>query len=201
MKFKLRFLLTISMALLVHSMTDAQIFLQTLPGQSKVTIKGTSTMHDWEMQAVDFDIRAELETDGPEIKFNNILFSGKAAGLKSKHDLMDVKAREALKYKQNPEIIFQQKDFTIIQHQGMEFKGKVLGKLSIAGVSKNIEIPFDGTFKSNQILAVNGSLNLKMSEFGIKPPTAIMGTIKTGDDILLIFNLELKSDKMLTLLK
>jgi len=61
------------------------------------------------------------------------------------------------------------------------------GTLAIAGVSKAVELQavyetVDGK------LNFKGSYALKMSDFGIQPPTMMMGTIKTADNIEIIFN-------------
>ena len=35
-----------------------------------------------------------------------------------------------------------------------------------------------------------GSYTLKMTDFSVKPPTAMFGTIKTGDEITVKFNVD-----------
>jgi hypothetical protein len=37
-----------------------------------------------------------------------------------------------------------------------------------------------------------GSKKLKMTDYKIKPPTALMGTLTTGDDIEIVFTITLK---------
>ena len=37
---------------------------------------------------------------------------------------------------------------------------------------------------------VKGEVPLKMSDFGIDPPTAMMGTLKTGNEVVIKYNLE-----------
>jgi hypothetical protein len=40
-------------------------------------------------------------------------------------------------------------------------------------------------------MQISGSKKLKMTEFDMVPPTALMGTIKTGDEVTVTFNLNL----------
>ena len=41
----------------------------------------------------------------------------------------------------------------------------------------------------DQIINIKGEKTLKMSDFDVKPPTALLGTLKTGNDITIKFNL------------
>jgi polyisoprenoid-binding protein YceI len=111
---------------------------------------------------------------------------------------MDEKALDALKSKQHPEIKFSQSEGITVTTQGKNFNGTLQGKLEIAGTSRTINVPFTGTVKSDQVVAVNGIVKLKMSDFGIKPPTAMMGTIKTGDDFELEYRIEFKTDQSIS---
>ena len=38
---------------------------------------------------------------------------------------------------------------------------------------------------------VSGAYPMKMTDFGIEPPTALLGTMTTGDDVTINFNLTL----------
>jgi hypothetical protein len=58
----------------------------------------------------------------------------------------------------------------------------------LAGVTKRISVPFTGVQAGDKV-SINGSKELKMSEFNIKPPTAMLGTLKTGDQVTVAFQL------------
>lgn len=58
-----------------------------------------------------------------------------------------------------------------------------MGKLTIAGKTKLTDLVATLTYNAgNKTFNCTGTKKLKMSEYGVKPPTAMMGTIKTGDD-------------------
>jgi len=200
MKTKVQILMVV-VNLLISSTLAAQISFRNIPSQSKVTVKGTSSLHDWEMTSSDMNVEMEMDQNGNELIISGLSFRGDATGLKSGHDLMNNKAYEALKSKQHPEIIFRQSGVKIESFQGNDFKGKVLGKLEIAGVTQNVEIPFSGTVKSDQQVSVSGSVKLRMSNYAMKAPTAMMGTIKTGDEVTLEYQVMMQSDKTLSSLK
>jgi hypothetical protein len=55
-------------------------------------------------------------------------------------------------------------------------------------VTKRIQLTFAGTHTGNKI-TIKGSKELNMNDFKIKPPTAMMGTLKTGEQITVSFQL------------
>ena len=58
-----------------------------------------------------------------------------------------------------------------------------VGILSIAGERKNVSIPFSGKFNSDNHFVVTGKEIIDMTEFDIKPPTAMLGALKTGEKV------------------
>jgi hypothetical protein len=45
----------------------------------------------------------------------------------------------------------------------------------------------NGTREPGGAYVLTGQLPIRMSDYGIKPPTAMMGTIKTGNDVKVTF--------------
>jgi polyisoprenoid-binding protein YceI len=62
------------------------------------------------------------------------------------------------------------------------------GNLTIAGVTKPVKFKSEYQVKGSDV-HFTGSYSFKMTDFGIDPPTAVMGTIKTGDEIVVRFDL------------
>ena len=65
------------------------------------------------------------------------------------------------------------------------------GTYTIAGVSKEHKTQVK-TSVANGIVNLNGSDKITFKEFGMKSPTAMLGTIKTGEDLTIKFNLNFK---------
>lgn len=161
---------------------------------SEVKIKGTSNLHDWEMNLVASDLNAKFNTDKSGlISISSVDFTCKVSDIRSNNSIMDRKTYAALKAD----------DFKVIKlnissgnelssHEG-KFKGKLRGNLFISGITKEVDIPFSGTLNADNTISVEGSLELKMSDFNISPPTAILGTLKTGDEISVDFSFKLLS--------
>jgi polyisoprenoid-binding protein YceI len=60
------------------------------------------------------------------------------------------------------------------------------GTLRVAGVEKEISLPLATTLRNGKLL-VQGSVDLLMTDFGIAPPTAMMGVLKTDPKVTIRF--------------
>ena len=81
-------------------------------------------------------------------------------------------------------IKFTAKELTI---SGTKITGT--GQLTIAGKTKSIPVNFSYEKWNNDTFQVIGKVDIVMSEYGIDPPTAMMGAIKTGDKITIKFEI------------
>lgn len=69
------------------------------------------------------------------------------------------------------------------------------GTLQIAGVERPVHLPITAT-RAGDALRLQGSVPVLMTDYGIKPPTMMMGALKTADQVVVSFDiaLEAKSD-------
>ncbi len=70
----------------------------------------------------------------------------------------------------------------------------VLGKLSVAGITKNYEMVFNIKTLEENLYKITGSKKLSMFDFEITPPTAFFGLIKANDTLEIYFDLLVKVD-------
>lgn len=150
---------------------------QSITGKSmKVTVDGTSSLHDWTMNSTSATFSAQISGNA----LSNVVFKMPAKNLKStKGKMMDNKAHEALKADQASTISFTATSINI-------GKGTAQGKMSIAGVTKNVTFPVTVT-KSGSNYSIVGTYTGKMSEYGMKTP-GFMG-VKTGDQVKVSVNI------------
>jgi polyisoprenoid-binding protein YceI len=162
-------------------------------GEAVIVITGTSSLHDWEMVLNKFDCNVAFTNEGFRMTgIDKVSFSCKAADIKSNNKIMDRKTYDALKADVSPEIKFISVKTTELVAGDKSFSGKLIGKLIAAGETREITIPFEGTFTDNRIISVSGKTDLKMSDFNITPPTAMLGTLKTGNEISVSFSVKLQ---------
>ena len=162
-----------------------------LSSQSSVAVNGTSTLHDWTMTMEEVDGQANFSLDETgKLIAKNVRVELQAEKLKSKHTQMDKITYKALKTNKHPNIIFSAEELvsTKINDANQTLSGK--GKLSIAGVTKTINLKATCNVPTNGAITCRGSKNIKMTDYDIDPPTAMLGTIKTGDEITIAFSAE-----------
>lgn len=174
-----------------------------IKNQSSITINGTSSLHEWHENAADFNIAMKLSGEGALLPvIDRVVFTCKTASVKSDNSIMTNKTREALQADKHPEISFtSDKQSSLAFHKG-SFSSTITGDLVINGIKRNVSIPVEGSLTGNN-LNVKGSASLKMSDYDIRPPTAIMGTLKTGDEVTVYFDLKFEvpaGNKILSLI-
>jgi hypothetical protein len=165
-----------------------------------IKISGTSTLHDWKMYLKIFDCNANFIVEGSRLKgVDAVTFNCKTTDLKSDNSLMDKKTYSALKSGTFPEIKFNMISAMEISADNNKFVNNLRGKLFIAGKTIPVSIPINGTLSNINginIIHVSGETELKLSDFDISPPTAMMGVLKTGDKITVSFSLQFQQKSM-----
>ena len=68
----------------------------------------------------------------------------------------------------------------------------VTGDLTIAGITKIISFNLVYDQPNRGDIIFTGSKDLKMTDFQITPPVVLMGSIKTGDEITIEFQVSFK---------
>lgn len=154
--------------------------------RSEMTIYGTSNVHDWEEDVETIKGTMSAETSGSVINSVTALrVTIPVKSIKSGKSAMDKNTYNALKADKYANIEFVLKSVRI---EGSKIY--CTGTLTIAGTTKTISIPVNYTANGSQI-TVKGSYKMKMTDFKIDPPTAMFGTIYTGDEVELKFNIVL----------
>jgi len=185
-------LLFLGLGLMLFVNAFAQVKYSSKNNLSLV-VSGTSTLHDWDMKSADgaFEGTFTLNAAGAITAVSGISFTTTAKALKSGHGAMDKNAYKALKVDQNATIHFRAASGTVSAVDATNFVVKSMGKLTIAGTSKDVEISATCKVNPDRTINIMGSKKLAMKEFSMEPPSFMMGTIKTGNDVTLKFDLKL----------
>jgi hypothetical protein len=185
MKTKLILIAVVALLFLQPNFLSAQAFkVKTY----KMTIKGTSSLHDWESEVEKLECNASYLVDANTlIDIKNVLVKIPVQSIKStKGNMMDNKTQDAFKYHKNPWIIFTLSSEKIDPN---DLTAELKGTLAMAGTTKAIDLVISYKMLPNGDLQFTGSKKIKMTEFNMEPPTAMMGTIKVGDEVVIGFNL------------
>ena len=159
-------------------------------------ISGTSTLHDWTMKSVKAQCVAvfQFNAAGQITGLEQLTFSTPANALKSDHTAMDNNAYKALKTSNDPFITYTLTSVNISPTPGSGSATTVTcsGKLTIAGATRDAQLIAICKPNADNTITVTGTNNISMKDFSIDPPTFMLGTIKTGNNITLAFTLTLK---------
>lgn len=160
--------------------------------QASMSVSGTSSLHDWESDVTALTARGRMNFGTTLESISELQVTVKVRDIKStKGSIMDNKTYEALKSDAHPNITYRLGRVKSITPSAKGFTVVTEGQLTIAGVTKTVDITAEGSRQSDGSVVFQGSKALKMTTFGISPPTAMMGTMKTGDDIKVNFKVTL----------
>ena len=106
-----------------------------------------------------------------------------AATLTSPREGLDKNMHKALKVTEHPEITFQ-----LARFEGAGPAGAVrgVGTLTIAGVQREVTLALK-VQRNDATFTVTGEVNLLMTDFGIAPPKAMLGMLKTDPKVTVTF--------------
>jgi hypothetical protein len=152
-----------------------------------VTIHGTSNLHNWDekVEKVSGQGVIKWNSDG-SFDLTNISINMDVQSIKGSLEVMNKNTYKALKGDKNPRITFViNTPIHSIAASGTVVTAK--GDLSIAGVTRTLDIRVKLGMQGKNKLIFEGSQGIKMSDFGVTPPTAIFGALKTGDAITITF--------------
>lgn len=161
-------------------------------GTSTISIDGTSTLHEWTMTSKEgvYDAVFETNSQGIPVRLTSLVVSLPAESLKSGKSAMDKNAYNALKTDVHKQITF--------QLVSSKIEGKIIqcaGKLKIAGTTKTVDLEAVYEILPTGALQFKGSEKIVMTDYGVEPPSFMFGSVTTGDEITVSFDVTLAPKK------
>lgn len=158
----------------------------TLSSQSKVVIDGDSSLHKWSCTASVAQTSAELDTSLPQL-VRALTVQIPVAGIECGNGTMNGKLRDALGADKHPIIEYRFSSAERIDGEGVRLRAT--GTLTVAGKSQPLIVPVDAALDTDGSAIAMGSVSFAMSQFGIEPPTAMLGVLTTADRVTIRFEL------------
>ena len=153
---------------------------------SSIIVSGTSTLHDWHVDGEEQTGFLKV-TEDDKFSINELNFKVKAESLKSGKTSMDKNTYKALNTDKYKDIVFSYtKTNSVVKKGEGHYMITASGKLTISGVTKTIDLDLE-VFKDGDLVKINGKKDMLMTDFGIDPPKALLGTIKTGNEITITY--------------
>lgn len=180
----------LSSALLLLALPAAAVEL-TLAPSSVLWIEGDSTLHPYSSTSTAVAAALALEAPGDAAGAlaakapARMTFTVPVASLKSAHGGLDKNLRKTLDAAAHPDITFTLRSYKV---DGASVTAE--GELRVAGKSRAVLLSSRLEARGGALF-LEGAQPLKMTDFGIKPPTMMLGAVKTSDDVTVRWRLEL----------
>ncbi len=176
--------------LLAAAMAPAQDTYRGKPG-SKLTIDGDSNVHKWKVESLAVGgvfklTAANLAKTGPVDAAAKVTLITRS--LKSNNKRMDEVMHAALNADTHKTIEFDLDQLMVTQIKDKEASCQCRGTVKINGKTKVITLPVTILERGDK-LTVKGATELKMTDFGIKPPAPQLptGSVTTKDEVKIAF--------------
>jgi hypothetical protein len=164
-------------------------------GTAKLTLAGTSNIHAYTASTTAIRVtRVQLGAAPAGDLLEQAVNPGvveafevtiPAKSLASEKDGLDKNMHKALKADEHPEITFKLLRF---ENRPAPATGlRAIGVLRVAGVDRQVAIDI-ATERKDAALLVKGTLALLMTDWGIEPPKAMMGMLKTDPKVTITFD-------------
>lgn len=171
--------------------------LQLEPG-SQLSFDGTSTLHGFTCTTT--SLQAYIDVD-PSYATKDL--SAIAKPIASVKVVIPVKSLQCggeleknmfktLKADQYPTITYTLGTYEVASGSASatSFAAQTNGTLNIAGKDNPIAMRVDAARLANGVVTATGQRAIKMSDYGIKPPTFMLGTLRVGNQITVKYTLK-----------
>lgn len=163
----------------------------------EMQIEGTSNLQSWSAEVERLNGSFSVTLDNGRItELHDVNLRIDATSIKgSEGRRMDSKIYESLNTSSHPQITFVLRDVTSLAENPGTYRIGTRGVLTVAGVSRVVNLNTVGRVLPNGDLEFSGTHQIKMSDFRISPPTALLGTLRTGDEVTLNYKVVLQANR------
>src|SRR5215213_4306339 len=173
------------------------VSLELRPG-SELSFEGTSTLHAFHCKTSKLQATVQVDAAYSEARLSEL-----RRPLKTLEVVIPVKSltcgnkgleenmRKTLKADQYPDIRYELSTYQIPSTSLTDngFTLQTIGELTVAGKQTTVEIPIKAERLSDGNATATATQSVQMTDFGIKPPVFMLGTLRTGNKISVSFKL------------
>lgn len=169
----------------------------TLMDKSTMQIEGTSNVHDWtaDVEQLNFDITfnvSALASDSLSNPVETLSLTIPVDKMESGKGGLDRRMHDALKKDDHPNIIYELLSSEVTETSDSTFQLNTTGTVTIAGVSRDISFPVQGTIQDDGTYKFTGNYEINMEDYDVDPPTAMFGAVRSGEMVTISFELFFK---------
>lgn len=165
--------------------------------ESRLWLEGSSNLHDWSCDATEVSAEMIVRTNRDSstqaetpTTVDRVTVSVPVQRIECANRQMNGNLRKTLRAKDHPVIEF---SMTGGELGAPAEKGRLTvsarGDLTVAGTTLAIALEAEGRDTGDGALRITGAQEILMTDYGISPPTALMGLLKTDNRVLVRFDL------------
>jgi polyisoprenoid-binding protein YceI len=142
------------------------------------------------------DVKGSINLEGDNLQRMRLELTVNANSLEvidhvsaaDRHEVEDRMRREVLETGRYPEIVFRSSEVSLSPIARGRHHFRMTGQLSLHGTTRGYQVEGE-LVVYDDALRIRGERPLAMSEYGIKPVTALAGTIRLKDEVMLSYDL------------
>ena len=184
--------IAILLVLLSPQVIMAQSIYKLTPNKNaKVIVNGKSNVHDWEMTSTGIESQGVFKFNSKDelIGLSVFNFTVLAKSLKSGKSSMDSRTYKSIKADEFPKISYKLTYAEVTMVQANKYSIQTTGLLTIAGKTQSISMKVMALVNADQSISCHGAEKLMLTDYGIEPPSFMLGAMKVGNDLIIKFDL------------
>ena len=178
--------------------------LAVTPGPGSILwLEGTSTVHDFSSRSKEVEVELTRDSSAAQpadvaallalirsSAVRGVLVRVPVRTLKSEKAALDKNLRKAMRAEEFPNVAFQLKHYELEPRPAADdtIAIEAEGSLTVAGKERAIKL-VARAYRAAEGVWLEGSETLRMSDYGIKPPTMMLGVLKVADPITVRYRL------------
>jgi hypothetical protein len=173
--------------------------LHSLQPESRLWLEGGSTVRSYKCAATELVGEVRTTPDQPLPPLGELRAVVREAGitvpvakLDCDNGTMNGHMRNALNAKEHETIAYRLDTFEVTAGGEAEGQVEMKGWLTIAGQERPVAFPAEIALNPDGTLRLQGQVELDMTEFGVKPPRLMLGTLKVHDNVTVHFDVAFK---------
>lgn len=172
-----------TLVIIAMLLSTAGFAQQLIENSVKITLSGTSTIHEWDMMSTEGSFSGKLAKNA----ITNVSFVVPVKSLVSGKSAMDRNTYNAMNADKYENIVF-----AADMIETLNGNAEVKGKMIINNVAKEMIVPMTVTRDADDYI-LQGFTQIRMTDFNVEPPKFMMGSVKTGEVVSVKFIVSIKA--------
>ena len=177
--------------------------------ESKIGLSGTSTLHAWTCGSSQLSAKIAVEPEA--LKKGGALEARSPLTVKVSVPVKAIKCEKGAKMEENlykalKADAFPAIDYALESHEIVasredpdQFTIRTTGRLTVAGQSKTISMDVAASRLADGGAQGLAKVAILMTDYGIKPPVMMLGTLKVGNEVKIDLNVKLSRETVVAL--